>query len=85
MNKSSLVDTKKTKYLTFYKTMIKGKKTFNIYVFNKEEDVRLGQIHWLPAWRTYVFEVRHSLFDIKCLKEITDYIQELLNERKNKK
>lgn len=44
----------------------------------------LGRIEWKSTWRTYVFfPFADTLFDVKCLKELTVFIDQLIQERKS--
>jgi hypothetical protein len=48
-------------------------------------DARLGIIKWFSHWRRYVFYPdAGALFDAACLKDIVDFIEQLMDERKKK-
>lgn len=80
-----LIEESPTEYLRFRKFKYSHKKTFNIDVDNKEA-MTLGIIKWHNHWRKYVFEPFSStIFDSSCLKDITKYIDELMEDRKNDK
>jgi hypothetical protein len=65
-----------------------GKKTDIFHVFN-EDDEMLGTIHWRAGWRQYVFTELYdgNVIDWSwdCLKEKSDFIRSLMDERKVRK
>ena len=74
-----------SKYLVFNKVKYEGKKTFNIDVLNKD-GVTLGIIKWNSGWRRYAFFIASgTFFDSECLKDITNYIDQLMVDRKKVK
>ena len=77
------IDSKTTEFLHFRKFKhVKKKVTFEIDVENKYGNV-LGEIKWYGPWRRYVFHpCEQTLFDASCLKEITKYINKLMEDRK---
>jgi hypothetical protein len=70
-------------YLSFKEVSDTGKtKVFNTLSVH----VILGQIRWYAPWRRYAyFPVKNTLYDAGCLKEIVQFIDELMLERKNSK
>ena len=57
-------------------------KTRLFAVLNKENGSFLGGIKWHAAWRKYCFfPAKETIFDMKCLKEIMLYLDELMKER----
>jgi hypothetical protein len=55
--------------------------TFNIQSVNGNSV--LGTIKWYSHWRRYCFfPTEYTIFDSKCLKEITEFIDEQMNLRK---
>ena len=77
-----MIYTTETKYLIFKKQKIGIKKTFDVWIYNKSDEL-LGNIYWRPGWRTYVFNpVEDMELDTKCLDDINNYIKELIEERK---
>ena len=77
-----LIDTIGTEFLMFIKCKFSHKKTFNITVKNRDFEV-LGKIYWHNHWRRYIFEPKAKIvFDSKCLKDITKYIDDLMEDRK---
>lgn len=56
-------------------------KVFELY--SKEGNALLGEIRWYGAWRQYAFMPRgNTVFEKQCLRDITDLLVELMNERK---
>lgn len=44
----------------------------------------LALVKWHAGWRKYTFQpVEYTIFDSSCLKEITEYIDKLMEDRKN--
>lgn len=70
------------KYLIFQETSFKGKtKRFNI--MSKSSGLSLGRISWYSQWRQYTFNPGYeTIWNKDCLKEIQDFLQELMDERK---
>lgn len=57
-------------------------KTKVISVENNE-GLRIGVISWHSPWRKYVFEAEdNTIFDEKCLEELTQQLSKLREERK---
>jgi len=76
-----------SEFLIYKKVQLPSKKTLDIYV-NSLSGVTLGVINWYAPWRRYVFRPTLLIgtnFDSSCLKEITEYINKLMQERKNVK
>ena len=71
------------KYLEFKKYQIRKKITINVEVRNKSGEI-LGDIEWDTGWRKYVFVTSFSglKFDSGCQREIADYLDKLMEERK---
>ena len=71
-----------TEFLMFVKWKFSHKKTFDITVKNRDFEV-LGRIYYHNHWRRYIFEPKaEKIFDSKCLKDITKYIDDLMEDRK---
>lgn len=62
---------------------IPTKKTKTFEVQNKSGQV-LAEIKWSGAWRKYVFHSWEAQYDTGCMNEIIEFINNLMNERKNK-
>lgn len=72
------------KYLQFIEFPFPSGKTKRFEVKNLSGE-SLGWVHWRSAWRRYVFGVyKVAEFDAGCLKEIIDFLDQLMNERKKK-
>ena len=69
-----------SKYLTFVKNTVPGRKTPIVHVMNKETTY-LGTIYFNPGWRKYVFEPEANIiFDSGCLTDIITQLNELTKE-----
>jgi hypothetical protein len=78
------IDTCETKYLIFNKFRINNKKTYDVCIRNKKNEM-LGKIHWRTGWRTYVVTIQPCMdLDIKCWNDIGQYVDQLLQERLNR-
>ena len=61
------------------------KKTDVFDVVNTSNAVHVGVIKWYGGFRKYVFEPSpYTIFDAKCMGEISSYLEQLMNERKEK-
>lgn len=73
------------KYLEFEEISNGILKTKLFKVVSAYDSAELGIIRWYIRWRRYVFyPTYNSLFDSACLKEITKFIDDLMDERKKK-
>ena len=85
-----------TSYLTFQE-IATNKKTKTFHVISKTDGSKLGEIKWHTGYRKYALFVESYLyfifgentyttsvqiFDTVCLKEITSFIEKLMEERK---
>lgn len=62
--------------------MCPDRKTKVFEVVAKEGSIKLGEIKWFGRWRKYTFNpVNNTVFEQDCLKDITDFLLELKNER----
>lgn len=74
---------KQTKYLNF--VQIGNTTKTKIIGVGNNSGVKLGMIKWVGAWRKYCFIPFQGMqFDTTCLMDIVEFIDELMNERKNK-
>lgn len=72
-------------YLQFIDESNPSQKTKRFVVKNVA-DQTLGGIQWYGPWRRYVFKVFIlSTYDAGCLKEISEFLDQLMEERKKKK
>ena len=73
------------KYLSFIE-LNPNKKTKVFEVRNKISGGRLGCVKWYAPWRRYCFFVDFPgiVFDAGCLADIQDFINKLMEERKEK-
>ena len=62
-------------------------KTKKYYVFTKDfVSLKLGEIKWFGRWRQYsFFPEPNTVFEKQCLKDITNFIETLMLNRKIKK
>ena len=77
---------KNNKYIEFNLVRL-NKKTKVYCVRNIKSQMILGFIKWYGAWRQYCFEPIISdiaIFSSGCLIDISNFIKQLMNERKNK-
>ncbi len=72
-------------YLEFIEVPNLDRKTKIFSVFNKDNKTYLGEIKWWGAWRQYCFfPIKDTLFNKSCLLEIVEFIEKIMNERKNR-
>ena len=71
-----------SKYLEFTQVPFNGK-TQKFLVHSKSQSMDLGEIKWHSAWRQYCFYPdENTLWSHDCLKDIQDFLQQLMDERK---
>ena len=68
-------------YIHFEKVAETPKTSSWICRSNRSND-DLGMVKWYSPWRQYCFSAGYSVYNIECLKDIIDFIQQLMNERK---
>jgi len=72
-----------SKYLKFKQVPYKGK-TKRFEVISKNYGHSLGRISWYGAWRQYVFSPAfETCYSKDCLKDIEDFLNNLMIERKH--
>lgn len=73
-----------SKYLEFVETKDTGKtKAFN--VISKHGGALLATISWYGPWRQYtMFPVRLTVWNPECLRTIIEFIDGLMEERREK-
>lgn len=70
--------------LTFLLLEDYGRKTYIFDVYN--ESMCLGQVKWFARWRKYTFfPLENTVYDSRCLEEITRFMNELMGARVGKK
>lgn len=75
----------KYKYIEMEKIIIKNKKRkTDIYsVKSKSSAWEIGKIKWFPSWRQYCFfPESNTIFSKGCLDDISDFLEQLKQERK---
>ena len=67
--------------------LIENKPKTQVYsILNKNNKYLLGIICWKSTWRKYCFfPNKDTVFDSKCLKDITEFLDKLMKERKKSK
>jgi hypothetical protein len=72
-----------SKYLTFTRITLSGRKTPIIQVRSKSSGIRLGTIAWFGRWRQFCFyPYPETVFNSGCMSDIQAQIAELMEERK---
>jgi hypothetical protein len=74
-----------SKYLSFVELKPKAK-TKNFEVRNKLSNSLLGYVKWYAPWRKYCFfiDTPGLVFDADCLADIKEFINNLMQERREK-
>ena len=63
-----------------------NRKTDIFDVYSKDQNSILGTISWWGGWRQYIFAPNpNTIYERQCLKDISDFLNKLLEERKIKK
>ncbi len=59
-------------------------KTRAFECLNKRSKLLLGTIKWQGGWRCYCYftHAEKAFYDSSCLKDIADFIEQLMEERK---
>ena len=71
----------KYKYIHFHKAGETLKTS--IWSCYSNYDLHLGQVKWYAQWRQYVFyPTATTLYNKTCLDDISDFIKQLMEERK---
>ncbi|MHA2013343.1 MAG: hypothetical protein ACTSWG_13315 [Candidatus Helarchaeota archaeon] len=74
-----------SKYLEFKQVPFKGKTKLFLVISKSSKDI-LARIKWYGAWRQYCFypsEEFITIWNKDCLKDIQNFLQQLMNERNN--
>jgi hypothetical protein len=56
-------------------------------IWSEANDSYLGEVRWYSKWRQYVYhcpgyQSAGTLWNVECMKELTDFIEERMAERK---
>lgn len=71
-------------YIRFYE-LIRGKKTSVWACQNRKHGTILGAVKWNAPWRQYCFfSEREIILSAGCHRDIADFIDQLMRERKEK-
>jgi hypothetical protein len=78
---------KKTEYIEFVeRPSLSTQKTKYWDIYNRRHMTILGHISWHGPWRQYCFFVHGvSVFSVWCLIDISKFIAERMEDRKNKR
>jgi len=72
------------KWLEFVDVSISDRKTKIFEVFNKDNGSYLGAVKWHGAFRQYsFFPASDCIFEKTCLRDISKFMEDLMEERKN--
>lgn len=72
-------------YLEFQTNFIAGRKTPIITVINRFSNIKLGEIVYCPAWRSYVFEPGpKTKFSEGCQGQMFDFTKSINKMRREK-
>jgi len=72
-----------SEYLIFKQIPFDGK-TKRFEVISKSRGDVLGRISWYGAWRQYTFSPStNTIWNKDCLKDIQDFLMQLMEERKH--
>ena len=76
-----------TKWLIIEKLPRQENKKTDIFdVYSKDQNIIIGKILWWGGWRQYIFAPNeNTIYERQCLKDISDFLNKLLEERKIKK
>ena len=71
-----------SKWVEFVEINVEGKKTKTFKVTTKD-GYRIAEIKWYSPWRQYCFFPEgNALFNIDCMRDISEFITQLMEERK---
>lgn len=78
-----MMEKKEPKWIRFDEMDSHGRKTKIFHVINKEYNTYLGKIVWYGGFRKYAFFPEPDIvFESTCLQDITNFLVELMEERK---
>ena len=71
-----------SKWVDFVEINVEGNKTKTFKVTTKD-GYRIAEIKWYSPWRQYCFFPEgNALFNIDCMRDISEFITQLMEERK---
>jgi hypothetical protein len=84
---SVIIEKKDPKWIEFHEVDMPNRKTKVFLVYNKENfEVPIGEIRWYGAFRKYAFYPQpNTVYENVCMKDITNFLEELMDERKAEK
>ena len=72
------------KWIDFINQESVGKKTDTYFVQNRETRSLIGQVKWYGPFRKYsFFPLNNTVYEPTCLRDIAEFIDKLMTERKN--
>lgn len=72
------------KWIEFVEVNFPGRKTKTFDVLNKENGTILGVVKWFGSFRQYsFFPASNCVFEKTCLHDISKFMEDLMEERKN--
>ena len=72
-----------SKYLNFQQVINFKGKTKRYEIISKSNGDVLGRIYWYAQWRQYTFSPAYpTVWNKECLKDIQNFLQQLMDERK---
>ena len=78
-------DDVKTEYKYIYfedvSNLYRKRKT-SIWDCHNNSGIKLGVISWNASWRQYCFYSEEMVYSARCLDDITDFIEQLMAQRK---
>jgi len=73
---------KRYEYISFDEKDVPERKTKVWECINNKSNVVLGVVKWHPQWRQYCyFPVIEAVYSAGCLKDIADFIKEVMDNR----
>lgn len=73
-------------YITIHKQSKENNKKTDTYLVNSESNDIIGKIKWYVAWRKYCFfPEEDTVYENKCLEEISNILIELTKNYKERK
>lgn len=72
--------------IVLYPYVKPNQKTFVYHVQSKDPVHKLGEIRWWGRWRRYAFfPSPNTLYEHVCLRDIADFIDVLMRDRRRKR
>jgi len=83
---TTIIDELSSKWIIFGLYEDTGK-TLKYNIYTKDiPQIKLGEVRWFGRWRQYAFfPESNTVFEKQCMKDITNFLETLMAERKVKK